>query len=377
MTIKNRKNKSISTKKTPTKNKTTSCKEENNKVVTYTKKINPKITKILIFIFGVLCIFSTYAWFSMNLNVQVKIVKLAVDKDSDLEISLDGINYDYTIDITKEMLLDELANTYPGHYSQWNGNGFIPVSTLGVTDANDPRFEFYETTGVMYKKKKTDDGFLKTSKVEEESVREYNSYIAFDIFIRNKTGSPVSDNLYFNSDTYVKAIDDNISDELMGLVNSFRIGIVKIGETTLNASIDEIQGISCNNACSSIIYEPNSSSHTELAIERAKKYNVTLVDGTKFPTYAYKKAGGPIYLKNAVSGSQNMETEFLALQETMTDEDLNEPIFSIPNGITKARIYIWIEGQDIDSLETNSNGTDVDINVSFIKDTEGYNAFNN
>ena len=79
-----------------------------------------------------------------------------------------------------------------------------------------------------------------------------------------------------------------------------------------------------------------------------------------------------MYLKNIVSGSPTMDMSFVQLQETITDDDFDEPLFQIPDGITKARIYIWIEGQDIDSLETHSEGTKVDINLSFIKDTSGY-----
>ena len=162
---------------------------------------------------------------------------------------------------------------------------------------------------------------------------------------------------------------------MQGLVNSFRVGIVKIGSVDLKASVNEIQNISCNNNCKSVIYEPNSKFHTPLSIERAKKYNVNLVDGYTFPTYAYIKAGGPIYVENSISGSSRVDREYFTVQETMKDEDLVKPIFTIPNGITKARVYVWIEGQDIDSLETNSKGTDVEITIDFIKDIEGWTSF--
>ena len=101
-----------------------------------------------------------------------------------------------------------------------------------------------------------------------------------------------------------------------------------------------------------------------------------LVDGNKFPTYAYRKAGGPIYVENSISGSSKIDREYFIPQETITDDTLDTYIFQIPNGITKARVYVWIEGQDIDSLETNSKGTDVDISVNFIKDTAGWEAYN-
>ena len=39
------------------------------------------------------------------------------------------------------------------------------------------------------------------------------------------------------------------------------------------------------------------------------------------------------------------------------------------------RIYVWLEGQDIDSLETDSQGADVSISISFRKDTQGYTEY--
>ena len=38
-------------------------------------------------------------------------------------------------------------------------------------------------------------------------------------------------------------------------------------------------------------------------------------------------------------------------------------------------LYLWIEGQDIDSLETNSDGAELNVSINFIKDTAGYDAF--
>ena len=59
----------------------------------------------------------------------------------------------------------------------------------------------------------------------------------------------------------------------------------------------------------------------------------------------------------------------------MTEEAFDRPLFSIPNGVTKLRVYVWLEGQDIDSLETDSQGAEVSICISFEKDTEGYTEY--
>ena len=194
------------------------------------------------------------------------------------------------------------------------------------------------------------------------------------MFIKNETGSPVADNLYFQNTTTIQAVDENIDEEMLGLVNSFRIGIVRIGSVGLKASVPEIQGITCNNQCEQVIFEPNSKNHTALAIDRAAKHNLEVIDGIKYPTYASIKAGSQIYVKNAIPGP-SLDTEFFSLQNTRDENDFDTSLFQIPDGITKARIYVWIEGQDVDSLETDSHGAEVEIGIDFTKDTSGWDAF--
>ena len=193
--------------------------------------------------------------------------------------------------------------------------------------------------------------------------------------IKNETGSPVDDNLYLEYGTEI-VMESESGEEMEGLVNSTRIGIAKVGSADLKTNPTIIQNLQCNNQCSSIIYEPNNTLHTELSIERSEKYGINLVDGEPFPTYSYIRAGGPFKVPDTISGSANLDPTYFGLQQTITEADFERPIFSLPNGITKFRIYVWIEGQDIDSLETDSDGAEIAISINFIKDTQGYNAFN-
>ena len=374
--VKNSRNVSKITNMAPKKSKKKNVKEKkNNRLTTMVKRVNPKVTFALIFIFGVLLIFSSYAWFSTNLNIKIKTFNMVVSKNSDLKISFDGINFDTEIELTKESIYENLVDTYPNFLTQWPSNGLVPVSSPGITNPNSHLFDVYHSSGILYYKKDKEKPFVRTVKSKENRPSKYNYYLAFDIFIKNDTGSPKGDNLYFETSSKIFAPDQS-DEEIQGLVNSFRVGIVKVGSVPLNASVNEIQNIKCNNNCKSTIYEPNSKFHTPMSIERAKKYNVDLVDGYTFPTYAFVKAGGPLFVKEIISGSSTVNRQYLTVQETIKDEDLEEPLFEIPNGITKARVYVWIEGQDIDSLETDSNGSDVEITLNFIKDTAGWEDFN-
>jgi hypothetical protein len=211
--------------------------------------------------------------------------------------------------------------------------------------------------------------------------RSYNNYIAFDIFFKNVTGSPVPDNLYYEESTAISMTSDG-NEEMVGLTNSLRIGIVKVGTLPIGTDPELIQNMQCQDRCEAIIFEPYSRNHTELSIERARKYDINLIDGKVFPTYAMVKAGGPLYIADNISGSPTLDLNYFSLQNTIHEEDFSRPLFDIPDGVTKARVYVWIEGQDIDNYDFASIGKQISVNFGFTKerfteDDFGYNGPDN
>ena len=354
-----------------TKKKATTSKKFDLNSIT---KSNLKMMFLVILSFGTLFMVSSYAWFSTNLNVKVNMFQMSVRKNMGLSISLDGINYDTNVDISKEILIDELKKTYPNNTSQWSGAGLTPVSTNGISDSNQDKFDIYASSGVRYKNMDMSLGYFKTIRTTEDERNSISNYIAFDLFFKNDSGSPLSDNLYLEKSTIIE-LSDEVNEEMEGLYNSIRLGFIRIGDVPLETDPSIVQNIGCNNSCTSKIYEPNHTVHNSLSIERAQKHNVRLVDGEEFPTYGCIKAGGPIWVVDAVSGSPNLDYNYFKLQETFKYEELSNPLFELPSGITKVRVYLWIEGQDIDSLETDSEGAELDVSIDFIKDTAGYDEY--
>jgi len=353
--MKKTKKKKVAISKTKTK------KEENSK--------NFNLMLLVTFFLGVLLITSAYAWFQASLNVKIKFINLVVSKNNGLFISLDGVDFGSSVEISRQNLIRELKNTYPTNNSQWAKLGLSPVSSNGILDSNHEKFEMYGASDYELDPS-TEKGYLSTKKLAEDYISDRKSYIAFDLFLKNVTGSPVSDNLYIDNGTGIK-LDDEGTEQVEGLINSSRIGFVKIGSVPLESSVDEIQNIKCNNNCQMVIYEPNATDHTELSIERAKKYGVNLLDGQYFPTYAI--TGEMDFFEMSQLFQTNIPENF-GLQ--ITRVSIDKPIFEIPDGITKIRVYVWLEGQDIDSLETRSEGAAASILINLIKDTAGYDAFN-
>ena len=83
----------------------------------------------------------------------------------------------------------------------------------------------------LYQQKKS---YLSTRKNVERGISDHENYIAFDLFLKNITGSPVSDNLYIDEGTNI-VIDSGETEQIKGLVNSSRIGFVKVGTVSNNS----------------------------------------------------------------------------------------------------------------------------------------------
>ncbi|MFA5603174.1 MAG: hypothetical protein WDA21_05575 [Bacilli bacterium] len=340
---------------------------------------NKKIIVIVTFLAGVSLIIATYAWFSVSLNVKVKFFNLVVSSDSGLFISLDAVNYSSEVEISMDSVVHKLTATYPNHTNQWSSIGLWPVSTNGIRSPNNDKFDIFVGEVSRKKSKVTGRKSLTTTLEYENVANAANVYIAFDIFLKNVSGSPRSDNLFLDPETYIdfeEGVPEETRDSLSNVMNSMRFGFIRIAHVPSATPARTVQNLKCNNKCQALIYEPNSISHSPLSIERAATYGITLVDGEYTPTYAIIKSGSHLEHTNGHEGTGlDLDTEHFALQETIVDTELENSLFPLPNGVTKLRIYVWIEGQDLDSLETNSIGAPISIVMNLVKDLAGYEEY--
>lgn len=339
------------------------------KKIIYNKKKNVLLI-IALFFTGVILIASSYAWFYASLNVKVDFIKMKVSDESGLLISLDGIDYSDSVNISRKIIIDDIKKTYPTNTNQWAISGLYPVSSNGIRNSNESKYNVFSSS-IRYDKK-LKRRFIDTFLLNENEASPSSSFIAFDIFLKNVTGSPYNDNLYLYEGTNM-TIENNDLTKTDGTTDSIRMGFLKINSTSRKSKIDVIQNLNCNNSCEAVIYEPNSTNHEEEAIERVKKYNVTLKQGEWFPTYAIIDEGKDM---EPINGHEESGVELdpihFELQKTITNFD--NPIFQIPNGVTKVRVYIWLEGQDIDGLETKSLGAKLSLTINLYKDLAGYDV---
>ena len=358
----------------------------------------------------------TYAWFIGMKTVNVSSFDVEIAAIDSLSLSLDGVSWADTVTISKEnyATVNDSNNT-----NSWGGDGLIPVSSVGIIDGDSSRMIMYEKGSFTT----TPGGYrIMASQVRNTlpGATEQNGYVAFDLFIRNLSGHEYYKDLnvlneeavYLTTDSSVKvASQGGIAGT--GIENSVRVGFAQIGRVEASTSNQgTITGITCTSdtnvtgICAdrpAQIWEPNDRSHVANAINwyktsclkrtgadltKAESYTGTckeVKDGVFSQTYVVSGVidypdqvdayDGADYNSYTASVSETPATGKLYAYDTFTDEKkvrtgVDRPTFITlaPNSITKVRVYIWIEGQDIDNYDFASLGKKISVAFGFTKE---------
>jgi hypothetical protein len=359
---------------------------------------------------------STYAWFIGMRTVNVSSFDVEIASTDSLLLSLNGQDWDTTVSIS-QATLDTVS--YAGHTNTWGGRGLIPISTIGDMDVSASRMILYEKASLTT----TPGGYrLLASRVNNTGATEQDGYVAFDLFIKNFSGTQYiktlneldEEAIYLTTDSKVTVAADGVANT--GIENSVRVAFAEIGRVAGTTNdVTTITGITCNPAAESPvtgicrkaqIWEPNDKYHTVDAISwyatsclarkaadltKTASYGPekcgTVVNDTAYPTYAVSAPISSadrvdIYDGAAYNGYEPVEPETSLLYpypyftDTMRDyTGVTRPTFMnlAPNSITKVRIYIYIEGQDVDNYDFASIGKKIAVEFGFTKErfTEG------
>lgn len=326
-----------------------------------------------------------------------------------------------------ENTLGAEGNPYSTNTNTWGGRGLIPMSSIGVINNSTSRLTLFEKGSLTA----TAGGYrLMASRVNNDSTTP-DGYVAFDLFIKNLSGEEYyttndPDNeeaIYLTNDSKVRVGSSGVANT--GIENSVRVAFAQIGRvkaTTTTAGT--IQGITCATSgdvtgiCRTAqIWEPNDTDHVADALNwynttckartagetnDATKYSGacgTVVDGQSYPTYAIGKEitamtavdvyDGAAYngytgsiagteaqaVSTATEGTNAGAGKYLYAYPYFTDTmklktGVQRPTFITlaPNSITKVRVYIYIEGQDIDNYDFASVGKQISVNFGFTKE---------
>ena len=291
-------------------------------------------------------IFSTviYAWFSSNMKLTIDTMDINIDTMSGIQVSANGVNW------SNKITKDDIINAYKTYPSATNQ---LPETLSGCSTDGSVSGKvmnmYYGSTRLH-----GDEGYYLTATKQTEincaGDEQCNGkhYIAFDIFLLLNEDV----DLVVTSESFV----NNKNDEIRGGENSARVGFVKLGTTTDTSNGGSAQYLA--NATSSVIWEPNYDTHTEYGIENARNIYGINTSATGAARLPYKGINSEITGKGVLISATDSSPYFTTVNPQITTPkgfSGDQNLTSVTRGITKMRIYFWLEGQDVD-LENKVSG---------------------
>ena len=387
------------------------------------KKHENRIKKLIVgcALCAVVLTVSTYAWFIGMKTVDVSSFDVKIAAIDGLSLSLDGSVWADTVSINEA---NHKTVSYTGNTNSWGGEGLIPVSTVGVINKSVSRLTLYEKGSLTT----TPGGYrIMASEVVNTGAEEYKGYVAFDLFVKNLSGNEYYTDLaekneeaiYLATDSKVEVANGGIKNT--GIENSVRVAFAEIGRVKATTTdVATITGITCDDKTvdgvkivtgicrNAQIWEPNDTKHVKNAINwyetscAARKESGTdltldasyetdfgtckeIENGYSYNTYAvsgvinytdnvdvydgkdYNGYEGSI-ATTATAGKLMAFNYFTDTEKNM--EGVNRPTFITlaPNSITKIRVYVYIEGQDVDNYDFASLGKKISVAFGLTKE---------
>ena len=389
---------------------------------------------MIIAVTAITLVVETYAWFIGLSTVSTSNFDIQVSSAGGLEVSLDGEHWksgNSKLTISSSTITTTSGtgdHAYVGNTNKWPTSGLVPLSSPGLLDTSVGRLRFYEKSSLSA----TPGGYrIVANRVDNYTVTngnlvsEADGYVAFDLFIRNGTGIQYSNDNYnctsFNdcAAEYVwmmknpTATVDGTTN--YGAANSFRVGFFTLAGTKSNgAVVSTITGLGCSsvtnsatnikNLCTPLyqgsnwnMWEPNHNVHTSELVNYfnsvCKKRNT---DGTYTTTACDQITTSTSIVTNFIlsniSSSDNVDiydglningynadvgsklymiSTYKSPTNTTVYDETNKLFTVAGNSITKVRVYIWLEGQDIDNYDIISKNSNVRISFGLTKDRYG------
>lgn len=309
------------------------------------KKYRLLILLLLLFGTGIMLATSTYAWFTANKTVSIGTLEVRIEAKNGIQISADGTNWKSIVQKTD---LTSASTTYGAAKNQLP-DVLEAVSTGGVVNTDGQLPMYYGNIGTN-----AEGNYILTATKETDANGTTGKYIAFDLFFKVDKQTDI----WITPNSGVKTTDATDT----GIKNASRIAFVVLGNTTAGAAVSDIQALNNGTSSSTYIWEPNYNIHTPAGIANARDvYGVTTTaDDAILPYSGVISAindSDNILLGNATQAKDATKFKDVTIAyKTKANFTHYIPAFKLSNGITKVRIYMWVEGQDVDCENNASNG---------------------
>ena len=263
----------------------------------------------------------TYAWFTTGTTASVGALDVNVQTANGIQVSLDASSWKSVIsgDDIKSAVSD--ADAYANRTIQYPEGEIAPVSSAG--NVVDGKLE-------MFYGEYNKDGTLRSEQEIEQNRTTAGNFIAFDLFFKSSVDQTLTLKLG-DEQSYVKCIDlaNDGAESNVGTDKAVRVAFIPMGYAATAAEARSLKGDGTIH-----IWEPNASARA----------NGVDADGGKLNYSGFKAAF------DAVAEAELGENEVQAVTTFNEDKD----IIALKAGINKVRVYIWLEGQDIDCINNIS-----------------------
>ena len=270
---------------------------------------------------------STFAWFSMSKQATVDSMDLTVSSPEGIQISANASAW------TANLTIDEIFNTDDTTTSRYdayeNNTNLYPTDLVPVSSA----FEYANSaTGVVdfYKATLNDKGFANVSLVSQTAGNADNAgLISFDLFFKVAQQTTV----YFGTSEFV---DNSSSDVLTAL----RVGFTPLGNLAIGSTAAEAQALKAfTRGTGNIVYEVDSMKRSADATSLGQTTG-------RLDTKYLAGTGASGQTTNGIL--DNSFTHATAAKLVRDTDNASVKSFNLKAGVTKMRVFLWVEGNDID-----------------------------
>lgn len=268
---------------------------------------------------------ATYAWFTMAKKVEVESMELNVTSPEGIQISAN------TSAFTTKLTVDEITGAATTRYSAYEGNTNNIPETIKPASTNLTRtgrnLNWYEITP-------NDDG--KRMMISKMTNEKGSGLVAFDLFIKVKEAQTVK----FGSTTVTCA--DNAE-----VLTAMRVAVATCGTVKEKAEAADFQSNSIESVTN---YEIDATNHTQAVKDK-------VAAGISIPAMKAVRAdsaGSWIY---ADTNFNNIITNTIYTGNVSSVTDADAATFSVAAGITLVRVYMWMEGNDVDCANDVAGST--------------------
>ena len=279
---------------------------------------------------------STFAWFSMAKRVEVETMELNITSPDGVQISANADAF------TTVLTLADIKGESTARWAAYEGNEnnfpelLVPSSSTLFVDKSLP---------VFYSGSIDDAGRISATQVMSDVG---SGYVAFDLFV--KVGA---DQKVFWSESSITC-EDNPE-----VVSAMRMAVINCGTVAAKSEAAAILATVPQNALQNRVamYAPNADIHTD-----ASGYE----DGATVPN-VYIDA--PFANRTPTGNGNNIMQEGQYSSDPVGTKVLDgnmatEAYFNALTGINRVRVYLWMEGNDVD-CENSVAGASIGFNLVF------------